>query len=277
MRAGTSSRARAPTRRVPERRDDPGDRAAERRILRHPVDGEGRVEDRGCDHDRAGARAGAAATARARRVWPPTSKSGFAAPSTRDARPPASRIAPKVGAAVTIRGPESSGEPRRGRRLVGPGPRPRTAAFLGGDADVLDRGGLVEALHHVDDREGGDRDGGEGLHLDAGAVGGAHGRLDLDARRRRSSRSTTAPCTPMTCASGSRSGVRLAAWMPAIRATASTSPFGTVPSRSAATTSAEQRTNPRAVAARTVGCLAVTSTMRAWPASSRCVKLMRSA
>ncbi len=49
--------------------------------------------------------------------------------------------------------------------------------------------------------------------------------------------------------------MRLAAWMPAIRATASTSPFGTVPSRSAATTSVEQRTNPRAVAARTVGCL----------------------
>ena len=48
--------------------------------------------------------------------------------------------------------------------------------------------------------------------------------------------------------------MRFAAWMPAIRATASTSPFGTAPSRSAATTSGAQRTKPRAVAARTVGC-----------------------
>jgi hypothetical protein len=58
-------------------------------------------------------------------------------------------------------------------------------------------------------------------------------------------------------------GVRLAAWMPEMRATASTSPLGTDPSRSAATTCGAHRTNPRAVAARTVGCLSVTSTMRA--------------
>ena len=85
------------------------------------------------------------------------------------------------------------------------------------------------------------------------------------------SRSTTTPCTPMTCASGSSSGVRLAAAMPAIRATASTSPFGTAPSRSAATTAGPHCTRPLAVAARTVGCLAVTSTIRACPAASRCV------
>ncbi len=41
-----------------------------------------------------------------------------------------------------------------------------------------------------------------------------------------------------------------------MRATASTSPFGTEPSRRAATTGAAQRTNPRAVAERTVGCFA---------------------
>src|SRR5690606_29237514 len=87
-------------------------------------------------------------------------------------------------------------------------------------------------------------------------------------------RSTTAPCTPMTCASGRSSAVRFAPAIPAMRATASTSPLGTVPSRSAATISGEHRTTPVAVAERTVGCLAVTSTMRACPRSSRCVKLM---
>ena len=51
--------------------------------------------------------------------------------------------------------------------------------------------------------------------------------------------------------------------LPEMRATASTSPLGTDPSRSAATTCGAHRTNPRAVAARTVGCLSVTSTMRA--------------
>jgi hypothetical protein len=88
------------------------------------------------------------------------------------------------------------------------------------------------------------------------------------------SRSTTAPCTPITCASGSSSGVRFAAAMPEMRATASTSPFGTAPSRIAATTSGAQRTNPSAVAERTVGCFSVTSTMRAFPASSRWVNLV---
>ena len=85
-------------------------------------------------------------------------------------------------------------------------------------------------------------------------------------------RSTVQPCTPMTWASGSSSGVFFAAWIPATRATARTSPFGTAPSRRRATTSGEQRTVPVAVAARTVGCFSVTSTIRALPASSRWVK-----
>ena len=77
------------------------------------------------------------------------------------------------------------------------------------------------------------------------------------------SRSTTQPCTPMTWASGRSLGVRFAAAMPAMRATASTSPFGTASSRSADTTAGGQTTNPRAVADRTVGAFSVTSTMRA--------------
>ena len=51
------------------------------------------------------------------------------------------------------------------------------------------------------------------------------------------------------------------AGMPATRATASTSPFGTVPSRRACMTSGEQSTRHTALAWRTVGFFAVTSTM----------------
>ena len=87
-------------------------------------------------------------------------------------------------------------------------------------------------------------------------------------------RSTAQPCTPMTCARGSRSGTRLAAAIPATRATASTSPLGTLPSRRAATTPGAQATKAVAPAVRTVGALAVTSTMRAAPASSRWVRRM---
>ena len=65
----------------------------------------------------------------------------------------------------------------------------------------------------------------------------------------------------MTCARGSRSGTFFAAAMPETLATASTSPLGTVPSRSAATIAGEQLTKALALAVRTVGCLAVTSTM----------------
>jgi len=89
------------------------------------------------------------------------------------------------------------------------------------------------------------------------------------------SRSTAAPCTPITCARGSRSGTRFAAAIPATRATARTSPFGTVPSRRAASTCGEHVTRPTAVADRTVGCFPVTSTMRACPRGSRWVNSIR--
>ncbi len=76
-----------------------------------------------------------------------------------------------------------------------------------------------------------------------------------------SARSTSHPWTPIVWARGSRSGTRFAAWMPATRATARTSPFGTVPSRRAVMTRGEQSTRQTAVASRTVGVFAVTSTM----------------
>ena len=88
------------------------------------------------------------------------------------------------------------------------------------------------------------------------------------------SRSTWQPCTPMVCANGSRSGTFFVAAMPATRATANTSPLGTVPSRSAASTWGEHATSPRAVAVRTVGCFADTSTMWAAPDSVKCVNFM---
>src|ERR1700722_13606783 len=84
-------------------------------------------------------------------------------------------------------------------------------------------------------------------------------------------RSTVTPWIASGWQSGIRSGVRLAPAIPAIRATARASPLGTVPSRSAATASADSSTRPDAVAVRTVTSLAETSTIRARPASSRCV------
>ena len=75
--------------------------------------------------------------------------------------------------------------------------------------------------------------------------------------------STLTPCSPIGWHSGIRSGVRLAPVIPAIRATASASPLGTVPDRSAATASALSSTRPDAPAARAVTSLPDTSTMRA--------------
>ena len=59
--------------------------------------------------------------------------------------------------------------------------------------------------------------------------------------------------------------------MPAIRATAATSPFGASPAATRAAAAGDIRTTARARAKRSVGALALTSTMRARPAASRCV------
>ena len=61
--------------------------------------------------------------------------------------------------------------------------------------------------------------------------------------------STLTPCRPIGWHSGIRSGVRLAPAIPAMRATASASPLGTCPARSAATASADSSTRPDAHAA----------------------------
>ena len=89
-------------------------------------------------------------------------------------------------------------------------------------------------------------------------------------RRRRSPRHVTSTALMANgWQSGIRSGVFLAAWIPAIRATASASPLGSVPERSAATASGLSRTIPAAVAERPRR-LSLTSTIRASPRSFRC-------
>src|SRR5690606_9231431 len=105
-----------------------------------------------------------ASTARWSRVRPPVSNSGFAAPSTRDARPPARTIAPTVM-----------------RSLAGPGPGPWPGAPPGAHPAGPRRGRPGRALPHVDHGERRDRDRRERLHLTPGAVRGAHRRGDLDA------------------------------------------------------------------------------------------------
>src|SRR5215207_4640166 len=74
--------------------------------------------------------------------------------------------------------------------------------------------------------------------------------------------------------SGIMSDVRLAAWMPATLATASTSPFLTSRLAIATVVSGFMNTLHRATARRCVGSLGVTSTIRACPAASRCVNSM---
>ena len=65
--------------------------------------------------------------------------------------------------------------------------------------------------------------------------------------------------------------MRLAAWIPAIRATAATSPFGASPAATLAAASGDIRTTARARAQRSVSALALTSTIVARPAASRWV------
>src|SRR5947209_1060086 len=69
-----------------------------------------------------------------------------------------------------------------------------------------------------------------------------------------------------------RSAVRLAAWMPATRATLRTSPLLTALEAIIAVVSGFMNTLQRAMARRWVGSLGVTSTMRARPSGSRWVK-----
>ena len=68
---------------------------------------------------------------------------------------------------------------------------------------------------------------------------------------------------------GISSQVRFTAWIPATRATPSTSPLAAVPSTMASSTGRDTRIVPSATAARKVGSFPVTSTITALPASSK--------
>src|SRR5262249_40991116 len=70
---------------------------------------------------------------------------------------------------------------------------------------------------------------------------------------------------------GRRLGVCLAAWMPATRATANTSPFVMAPDAIFVVVSGSMCTRQRATARRCVASFDVTSTMRARPSGSRWV------
>src|SRR5262245_16606158 len=72
---------------------------------------------------------------------------------------------------------------------------------------------------------------------------------------------------------GMVSAVRFAAWIPATRATASTSPLVTSRLATATVVSGRMKTLHRAVARRWDGSFGVTSTMRARPNGSRWVKV----
>jgi len=71
--------------------------------------------------------------------------------------------------------------------------------------------------------------------------------------------STSTPESAMGWQSGTRSGVRFAAMIPASRAAARTSPFSTSPRRMRPTVAADIATNPRATAIRSVFGFAPTS------------------
>ena len=71
--------------------------------------------------------------------------------------------------------------------------------------------------------------------------------------------------------SGTRSAVRLAPWIAAMRAMPITSPFFASPRAISASVSGCMRIVPVAVATRCVGFLAETSTMWAWPWASKWV------
>ena len=131
----------------------------------------------------------------------------------------------------------------------------------------------VDRLAHVVDRERGDRAGGERLHLDAGAVDGLDLGLDLDVGRPRCGSSRAPSPTSSGWHSGIRSGVRLAAWMPATRATASTSPLVIgAPGDQRRGLGLHVAPGSGRRPGGGVGSLGVTSTMRARPSGSRWVR-----
>ena len=134
------------------------------------------------------------------------------------------------------------------------------------------RGGLVDRLDHVDQRQRGDGDAGQRLHLDAGAVGGAHRGAQIAPRRRRP---RGRPRRRGWRSGGTAGPGRASAWRPGCRRSGrrrARRPWARRRRAAAATTSAGQQDAPgRGRGAGRDVLAATTSTMRAAPASSRWV------
>ena len=129
--------------------------------------------------------------------------------------------------------------PRRAVLTRPPVTRPPSA--LGHHPHVGDPGAAVDGLDHVDQRQARRRPP-RSAPPSRRRCGRRCAPWPRSRRRRRPRRARpSTACTATGCASGTSSGVRLAAWMPAIRATASASPLGTVARRSAATTCGRQQ------------------------------------
>ena len=124
-------------------------------------------------------------------------------------------------------------------------PRPSAPAVLGLDPHVSTTAARSTAFTMSITASAGHRHGGQRLHLDAGAVGRADRGRDVDAVVDHLEVDLDAVIA-IGWQSGTRSGVRFAAMMPAIRATAERVALGhrRSPPRSSATTSAETRTRP---------------------------------
>ena len=170
------------------------------------------------------------------------------------------------------RPPAGSGQrSRSSRSAAGAAVGARPAAGLLPELQLADRHRPVDRLAHVVDGERGDRS--RRSAPPSRRRCGRRCRPGPRPRRGRprcgSSRRPSRPAAGGTA--GSRFGVCLAAWMPATRATASTSPLVIAPDAILDAVSASMCTRQRATARRWVASLAVTSTMRARPSGSRCV------
>ena len=90
----------------------------------------------------------------------------------------------------------------------------RVAAALGDEPDAFDAHGPVDRLDHVVDRQAGDRDGGEGLHLDAGLARHLHLRRHAHAGQGVVEGAIDARSWSTGAADGRAGSVRACAWPP---------------------------------------------------------------
>src|SRR5262249_18379437 len=115
-------------------------------------------------------------------AWPGPARNGPRRPRRRpdwtpSPRAPALRLPRAPASAVQLAAP---GRAETAPILLWPAPGAGLAAGLLLDADVGDDGGGIDGLDHVDQRERGDGDRSQRLHLHPGPVRGADRRGDLN-------------------------------------------------------------------------------------------------